>query len=140
MIVIIYDLKCRNEHKFEGWFQNRMAFEGQKSQKLVACPVCGNTEATLIPSSVAIMGRDHRSAAVKKETWPLPQKVLREFHEYVQKNFDNVGNKFAEVALRIHHGEEDGRNIRGTTTGSEEETLREEGVQFIKLSLPKLDS
>lgn len=86
------------------------------------------------------MGRDHRSAAVKKEIRPSPQKVLREFHEFVQKNFDNVGNKFAEVALRIHHGEEDGRNIRGTTTGSEEETLREEGVQFIKLSLPKLDS
>ena len=50
-----------------------------------------------------------------------------------------MGDKFAEVALRIHHGEEDGRNIRGTTTGSEEETLREEGVQFIKIPLPKFD-
>jgi hypothetical protein len=137
--VIIYDLKCRDGHKFEGWFKDRRAFEEQKSQNLIACPVCGNTEATLIPSSVAIMGRDNRSSAVKTETEVLPQKVLREFHEYIQKNFDNVGDKFAEVALRIHHGEEDGRNIRGTTTGNEEEALREEGVQFIKLSLPKFD-
>jgi hypothetical protein len=137
--VIIYDLKCRDGHKFEGWFKDRRAFEEQKSQNLIACPVCGNTEVTLIPSSVAIMGRDNRSSAVKTETEVLPQKVLREFHEYIQKNFDNVGDKFAEVALRIHHGEEDGRNIRGTTTGNEEEALREEGVQFIKLSLPKFD-
>lgn len=138
-IVIIYDLKCRDGHKFEGWFKDRGAFEEQKAQKLIACPVCGNTEAALIPSTVAILGRDNRSAAVKTKTGPSPQKVLREFHEYIRKNFDNVGDKFAEVALRIHHGEEDGRNIRGTTTGSEEETLREEGIQFIKIPLPKFD-
>ncbi len=137
--VIIYDLECRDGHKFEGWFKDRGAFEEQKAQKLIACPVCGNTEAVLIPSSVAILGRDNRSAAVKTKTGPSPQKVLREFHEYIRKNFDNVGDKFAEVALRIHHGEEDGRNIRGTTTGSEEETLREEGIQFIKIPLPKFD-
>ena len=85
------------------------------------------------------MGRDNRSVAAKPEAGPSPQKVLRQFHEYIQNQFDNVGDKFAEVALRIHHGEEDGRNIRGTTTGSEEETLREEGIQFIKIPLPKFD-
>jgi hypothetical protein len=137
--LIIYDLKCRDGHKFEGWFKDREAFAEQTSSKLIACPVCGNTEAALIPSSVAIMGRDTRSAAAAPEAGPSPQKVIREFHEYIQKNFDNVGDKFAEVALRIHHGEEDRRNIRGTTTVSEEDTLREEGVQFIKIPLPKYD-
>jgi hypothetical protein len=137
--VIIYDLKCRDGHKFEGWFKDRGTFEAQAAKKIIACPVCGNTEAVLIPSSVAIRGRDNHSAVVKPEAGPSPQKVLREFHEYIQKNFDDVGDKFAEVALRIHHGEEDKRGIRGTTTGSEEETLREEGVQFIKIPLPKYD-
>ena len=88
-------------------------------------------------------GGDHGSRqpfdAVKTECSTVAAEDIRELHEYIQKNFDNVGDKFAEVALRIHHGEEDGRNIRGTTTGSEEETLREEGVQFIKISLPKYD-
>jgi hypothetical protein len=140
-IVIIYDLKCRDGHKFEGWFKDRGTFEGQAAQKLIACPICGNTEAALIPSSVAVMGRENRSATVKvkPETGLSPQKLLREFHEYIQKNFDNVGDKFAEVALRIHHGEEDRRNIRGSTTGNEEKTLREEGVPFIKIPLPKFD-
>jgi hypothetical protein len=137
--VIIYDLKCRDGHKFEGWFKDRKAFEEQKEQKLIVCPICGNNEASLIPSSVAIMGRDNRSATVKTETGPSRQNVFRELHEYISKNFDNVGDKFAEVALRIHHGEEDRRNIRGTATGSEEETLREEGIPFIKIPIPKYD-
>jgi hypothetical protein len=137
--VIIYDLKCRNGHKFEGWFKDRGAFEEQTAQKLISCPVCGITEAVLIPSSLAIMGRDSRSPAIKPPAGQSPQKALQEFHEYIQKNFDDVGDQFAEVALRIHHGEEDKRNIRGTTTGNEEELLREEGVQFIKIPLPKYD-
>jgi hypothetical protein len=137
--VIIYDLQCRDGHKFEGWFRDRGAFEEQKAQQLIACPVCGNNEATMIPSSVAIMGRDCRSTAIKIETGPSPQKIIREFHEYIHKSVENVGDKFAEVALRIHHGEEDRRNIRGTATGSEEETLREEGIHFFKISMPKFD-
>jgi len=137
--VIIYDLKCRDGHKFEGWFKDRVAFDEQRLKKLIACPVCGNTEAVLIPSSVAVRGRDSRSAATTTQNGEPPLKLLRALQEHIHKNFDNVGEKFAEVALRIHHGEEESRNIRGTTTGSEEETLREEGVQFIKMPLPKFD-
>ncbi len=137
--MIIYDLKCQNEHKFEGWFKDRGTFEEQVAKKIIACPVCGDTEAVLIPSSVAIMARESRPPAAKPEEVPSPQKMIREFQEYIRKNFDDVGDKFAEVALRIHHGEEDSRSIRGTTTGSEEETLKEEGVQFIKIPLPKYD-
>ena len=51
-----------------------------------------------------------------------------------------MGDRFAEVAIRIHQGEEEKRNIRGTTTKDEEETLREEGINFIKIPAPKFDS
>jgi hypothetical protein len=44
--------------------------------------------------------------------------------DFVERHFDNVGDRFAEVALKIHRGEEDQRNIRGTTTSAEEEVLR----------------
>ncbi|MHB8907855.1 MAG: DUF1178 family protein [Syntrophales bacterium] len=138
--MIIYDLRCRDGHKFEGWFKDREAFDEQREKSLIACPVCGNTDAAMIPSSVAVMGKENRSSAERPPTGVSPLKILREFQEYVQKNFDDVGEKFAEVALRIHHGEEDGRNIRGTTTRNEEESLREEGVRFIKLPLPEFDA
>ncbi|MEI7670585.1 MAG: DUF1178 family protein [Deltaproteobacteria bacterium] len=137
--MIIYDLKCRDGHKFEGWFKDRGAFDEQRLQKLIACPVCGTTETVLIPSSVAVMGRDNRSASTATPKGEPPLKLIRALQEYIHNNFDNVGGKFAEVALRIHHGEEESRNISGTATGSEEETLREEGVEFIKMPLPKFD-
>ena len=31
--MIIYDLKCRDGHKFEGWFKDRGAFEEQNGAK-----------------------------------------------------------------------------------------------------------
>ncbi len=138
--MIIYDLRCRDGHKFEGWFKDRGAFDEQRGKSLIACPVCGNTEAVMVPSSVAVMGRESHSSAEKPQTGISPVKIIEEFQAYLHKNFDDVGEKFAEVALRIHHGEEDGRNIRGTTTRSEEENLREEGVRFIKIPLPDFDA
>lgn len=137
--MIIYDLKCREGHTFEGWFTNREAFEHQKAEGLIACPVCGDSDASLVPSLPAIVGREARAAVKKPDTVPAAVKTLRDVCEYIQKNFDDVGEKFADVARRIHKGEEDRRNIRGTTTQSEEETLREEGVPFIKIPLPKYD-
>jgi hypothetical protein len=139
-IVIIYDLKCRDGHKFEGWFKDRGAFEKQKEKELIACPVCGNTDAVMVPSSMVIVGRDGNSSAEKQQAGVSSLKILREFQEYIHNNFDDVGKKFAEVALRIHHGEEDGRNIRGTTTQDEEQNLLDEGVQFVKLPLPEFDA
>jgi hypothetical protein len=138
--VIIYDLRCKNGHKFEGWFTDRGAFEKQKASALIACPVCGNADAEVVPSSVAIMGRDSHSSGEKPEARVSPLKILRELQDYIHKNFDDVGDKFAEVALRIQHGEENRRNIHGTTTQSEEETLRDECVPFIKLPLPDFDA
>jgi hypothetical protein len=114
-------------------------FESQKSQKLVLCPVCRSSDVDVVLSCVAIMGKDGKDPDRKKLEDTSPQKALRFFMEYVEKNFDDLGDRFAEVALKIHHGEEDRRNIKGTTTEHEEEMLKEEGVPFVKISLPKYD-
>jgi len=137
--VIIYDLKCEKNHIFEGWFNDRTAFEEQKEKKLVTCPVCGSSDVEIAPSSITVMGKG--TGRLNKNNKDLsPAKALRMFNEYVDKTFEDVGNKFAEVALKIHTGEEDSRNIKGTTTKTEEDNLREEGVPFVKIPIPKFDS
>jgi len=55
--VIIYDLKCPDGHRFEGWFKDRDAFAKQQAERLLSCPVCGSAEATVVPSPVAIRAR-----------------------------------------------------------------------------------
>jgi hypothetical protein len=140
-IVIIYDLKCDKQHKFEGWFKDLAAFEQQKAQRLITCPLCGSAEVAMVPSSIAVMGKSRELKERKANLTDVsPMKMLEMVHDFVSKNFDDVGERFAEVALKIHRGEEGKRNIRGVTTDKEEETLREEGVEFVKIPVPKLDS
>jgi hypothetical protein len=138
--VIIYDLKCKKNHKFEGWFKDRSNFEEQKISKLITCPVCGGSDVDMVPSTVAIMGKDLKEPRRGDVTEVSAMKMLQALNEYIGKNFEDVGEKFAEVALKIHHGDEERRNIKGTTTPREEETLREEGVDFVKIPVPKFDS
>jgi hypothetical protein len=138
--VIIYDLKCEKGHTFEGWFKDRQSWVLQSSEKLISCPVCNSCNVEIVPSSITIMGKDSRVADNLREKEISPFKALQLLHQYIDKNFEDVGDKFAEVALKIHFGEEEKRNIKGTTTPQEENNLREEGVQFIKIPGLKMDS
>ena len=138
--MIIFDLRCDKGHKFEGWFKDRTAFEKQRDAKLITCPVCGSAEADMVPSSISIRTREDKAPQKGAPTEIGPMKYLQMVHEYIETHFDNVGEQFAEVALKIHRGEEDQRNIRGTTTAAEEETLKQEGVPFVKIPEPKFDS
>ena len=138
--MIIYDLKCEKGHTFEGWFKDQQTWALQNSQKLVSCPVCNSSNIEMIPSSITIMGKDLRAADKLKEKEISPVGVLKMLHKYIDKNFEDVGDKFAEIALKIHYGDEEKRNIKGTSTPQEEENLKEEGVQFIKVPLLKMDS
>ena len=138
--MIIYDLKCEKGHTFEGWFKDRQAWILQNSQKLVSCPVCSSTNVEIVPSSIAIMGRNSRITGNIQEKEVSPVQALQVLRQYIDKNFEDVGNKFAEVALNMHCGDEEKRNIKGTTTPQEENNLKEEGVQFIKIPLLKMDS
>lgn len=140
--MIVYDLQCQNGHTFEGWFEDAEAFCNQQKNKLIACPVCNDTQVTRIPSTFAIKGSP---AARKLATYQDlaaggPQadhlKMARAVTEFFEKNFDNVGADFASEALKMHYGIKEPRNIRGFSTSQEEETLRKEGVEFVKLPLP----
>jgi len=58
-------------------------------------------------------------------------------HEYLDKHFDDVGAEFYKEALKIHYGETEKRNIKGTATTEEEVILKEEGVPFLKIPILK---
>jgi hypothetical protein len=138
--VIIYDLKCEKGHTFEGWFKDQQAWTLQNSQKFVSCPVCSSTNIEMVPFSITIRGKDSRAASKLQEKEISPAGAMRMLHQYIDKNFEDVGDKFAEIALKIHCGDEEKRNIKGTSTPQEEDKLKEEGVQFIKVPFLKMDS
>lgn len=56
--------------------------------------------------------------------------------QHVMKNTDDVGDRFAEEARRMHYGEADERAIRGRATPDEAEALKEEGIDVVSLPMP----
>jgi hypothetical protein len=134
--MIAYDLQCANGHAFEGWFEDRKAYLGQKKKGLVACPVCNDTSVDIIPSTFGIKSSQPSVPRQLSDEAVALQKISEKAIEYVEKNFDDVGCDFAKEALKIHYGASEPRNIRGVSTKEEEKTLKEEGVQFFKIPMP----
>ena len=62
--------------------------------------------------------------------------MLTALHEHVAANAEPVGKRFAEEALKIHHGESESRAIYGEASAEDAQMLHEEGVEF--LPLPRL--
>ncbi len=56
----------------------------------------------------------------------------------VMARTDDVGNRFAEEARKMHYGEAEERAIRGRATRAEAEALVEEGIEVIPLPLPSI--
>jgi hypothetical protein len=132
--MIAFDLQCVNGHSFEGWFEDLRSFEEQEKRDLIACPVCDETSVYRIPSTFAIKS----SKAVKdfaKQRAEL-EDIGKRIVNFLEKNFDDVGSDFAKEALKMHYGVTEPRNIKGSSTEQEEETLKEEGIQFFKIPLP----
>ena len=132
--MIAYDLQCANGHNFEGWFEDRSAYEAQEQKGLISCPFCDNTSVLRIPSTFAI-----KSSPTAKNSTDKPvdlESISEKVVDFVEKNFDDVGSDFAKEALKIHYGATEARNIRGFSTKEEEKTLKKEGVQFFKIPMP----
>jgi len=144
--MIIFDLQCVNDHRFEGWFKNSSEFESQLTSAMIHCPVCGTEQVAKVPSaSHLILGKAASQQAVTPPNNPAPvtadmNVLLRNLHDHVKQNFEDVGNEFATEAKRMHYGEIEERNIRGNATKNEVEELHEEGIMAIPLpSFPNKD-
>ena len=132
--MIAYDLQCSNGHSFEGWFEDGQAYEEQKKTGFISCPICESTSIARIPSTFAI-----KSSSSLKNIHTQDEDlsdINRKIVDFVEKNFDDVGPDFSKEALKMHYGVIEPRNIRGVSTKEEEKTLKEEGIQFIKIPMP----
>ena len=56
---------------------------------------------------------------------------------HVVTHTEDVGERFADEARSIHHGEAPERAIRGQTSPEEREALREEGIEVMSLPIPE---
>ena len=143
--MIVYNLGCANDHRFEGWFSSADDYEQQTGCKLLSCPLCGDERISRVPHAPHVSsGSSERPAPPSSR----PQKGLP--HQYanlgaellgkvidkVLENTEDVGRAFPEEARKIHYRETPERHIRGTASNKEVEALRDEGIEVVALPLP----
>lgn len=136
----VLDLQCSHGHGFEGWFASSDDFESQLMQGLVECPLCGGRSIVKLLSAPRLnfggSGHEPRSAAVMAPAPGSPEaRWLRAMRKVIAETED-VGERFADEARRIHHGEAPERGIRGQATADQTEALRDEGIAVLALPLP----
>jgi hypothetical protein len=61
------------------------------------------------------------------------REALLEVRKQIEANCDYVGDKFAEEARKIHHGEAEARGIYGEATAAEHEELVEDGIEVARI-------
>ncbi len=134
--MIVYDLICTRQHRFEGWFASSDDFALQSERTLVRCPICDDGAIERRPSVNVQVGRAAMPAAERESTPPVQiqaeGEALKALRQLIAGS-DNVGAGFAEEARKIHYEEVPKRSIRGQATREEAAELRDEGIEFMSL-------
>jgi len=137
--MIVFDLKCSNDHEFETWFPSSDAFDKQRKAKKVVCPICGDAKvdkALMAPSVSGTKKKGEKAVHLSSKAEEQVGKymtALKEIREEVEKNSDYVGDKFPEEARKIHYGETEERGIHGEASDEEAAELVEEGIDVQKV-------
>ena len=139
--MIVLNLRCDNEHLFEGWFASADVFETQREQQQVSCPVCSSTNIERRPSAPyvntgagappthPVASRGNAATPLNADAVAVARALLRR----LGKESEDVGDKFADEARRIHHGDSDARNIKGKASRDEVGELLDEGIMVLPL-------
>ena len=139
----VLDLRCANGHGFEGWFASDEDYMDENGRGLVECPLCADKGVTRLPSAPRLNLSGARAPQAPPASTPTvdarPADLQAAWLQAVRHLLDHtedVGERFAEQARRIHYGEEPQRGIRGQATPEERHALREEGIETMSIPLP----
>ena len=142
----VLNLRCAHAHQFEGWFASEDDFQSQFERGLVECPLCADKAITKLPTAPRLNVSGARepsteivapnaSQVLSPEAMTMQSMWLRAV-QHVMANTDDVGERFAEEARRIHYGETEERAIRGQATREDAIALQEEGIDVMSLPVP----
>jgi hypothetical protein len=143
--VIRYDLHCEAGHGFESWFRSSGDYDAQRKRKLVECPVCGSHDVEKQIMSPRLKRTDKTPRAKpREEKAPVammsPQEAefrqkLRELRDHVTRNAEDVGEKFPDLARKMHNEEIERRSIYGEASPDEVKSLLDDEVEIHPLPI-----
>ena len=125
--MIKYNLICKCGNSFESWFANSSEFDSLFKKKMVKCIYCesSSVKKTLMAPSLK---RKSNQILKKSKLQRDIKKELSNFKKYIEKNCENVGEKFPQEARSIHYDKKTSKGIYGKATPEETKELIEEGI------------
>lgn len=129
--MIVFNLMCDQQHRFEGWFDSGDEFATQRRGGQIECPVCASKLVQKIPagSYVKSAASDKAPGDAQTQYEALRRKVI----EYIYSQTEDVGAGFADAVRKMHYEEAERRGVRGKATSQEVEALAEEGIEVFAL-------
>ena len=150
--MIKYKLKCKtefcsNQKEFDGWFQNIEAFENQKKQGLITCPICGSDKIVKLlttPSlnttkkfkdvknkiNSTLIAEDNLMANTNLKNVST---ILRTIKKEIQKNSTYVGKEFVSQVRSMKEGKIKEKPIHGHGSNKEIQELRDDGIDVLNI-------
>ncbi len=137
----VFNLRCGQQHAYEGWFASEEDFISQQERGMVACPLCGDSESVRMPNATRLKVSRHAAPAeqpTRSGTTEMTMQTqwLRAMRQ-VLNSTEDVGERFPEEARRIHYGEVEERGIRGKASREDADALRDEGIEIVALPVPE---
>lgn len=148
----VFDLVCPLGHRFEGWFSSEESYKQQVDRSLLVCPICGNADVSKGISAPRIQRKSNQHSVPtvditknkgsslaqpisvdKKQVQSMQLSLQSVIIDEIIKNTEDVGERFAEEARKIHYDEAPTRGIRGQATEQEAKELQEEGIEVVPL-------
>ena len=143
--MILFELRCAQDHQFEGWFPSGAAYEAQLAKRELSCPLCGDRKI----DKAVMAPRIGKAGDPMPPPEPTPatrmalnaKAALQELRKKIEANCDYVGPGFAEEARRIHYGEAEERGIYGEASDEQAQGLHDEGIAVARVPwVPRNDS
>jgi len=133
--MIVFDLRCDGGHRFEAWFASSAAYEAQRADGLVHCPICGTgaVEKAVMAPNIAVK---RESAPPAEDRGAAMLAALARAQAAMLAKSEWVGDAFPDRARAMHLGDESAAPIHGRASVAETRELLAEGVPVLPLPLP----
>ena len=129
--MIVFNLNCSScDFSFEGWFENTRDYNKQIKRGLLSCPSCNSIRITKGLMAPNVAGKSNTKNFKKNKSFASNVKRLKKI---IENEFDYVGTKFTEEAIKIKYGEVKERAIYGEASLEQTKELIDEDIEVLPL-------
>ena len=128
--MIKYRLKCTKCQKtFDSWFSTSREYEKLKTKKFLNCNFCNSKSIVKTLMTPHILSQKKQNGNLIKKDNFVKKKIL-EFQNFIEKNFENVGDDFVYKARSLHYdNKKHEKGIYGNASKKQIKELHDEGIE-----------